>query len=712
MMNKKPEGGLAQRQAEQLARMLNLAFNNTSVYGGNHPTTQKSVVDLMAVVDTTLESLPSVTLILERDFLYFDQWRIDTKFNAAKLISLFKKVGVQSVTFERDASVDGLRVLFYVFSQSLVYNTVDMMKDELNKQAVPGIRLNYVTYQKITADEAVIAKGEKLDVDPSVLKEVNVKEKLIKEFSRIMSLKDLLQSPESVANTVLASVQGEDALLRSKTINQLRDLGRQIEEGTVDGKPLSAEEMMASVQKLKNELLQGIRVQQSLGQIMKEEDVVLGEVDRMTYQVIVQMVKDEYKAKGITVKRLAQIIRRMLPEAKDLKKLLPQLKQGLIAEGMPLADFLQLLQELQNELSSDSLIEALERGAGNIGLSVDELVDGIKENPEEAARLVVLASEIRHGGAADQFELTKILGDYVESVSSRMAIETAESATPGRGQNLEKIVTRMEKQLLGRLKEHGISEEMAKEIDTQLAERFQKTLAQLKTDWLIKMVASGRDISDSNLMRIMDAIVEQEIDLNIIHEQLRLALLAKGYTPDRVDKFLEQARIRVTQPRESAAAPPAALSVNNTMFFLKHQVGMCRRYHNPFSSLLITITAVETPEGRRAASVDELQSFISQAFTVMTKNLRDLDLLGSLGTLERYVPFIILPMTPEQGAYVVKNRLDQAFREATFSLNGIPCRLHMLISVASFDPASYPDFATYVVHVKECHKAAAKGQLS
>jgi len=101
----------------------------------------------------------------------------------------------------------------------------------------------------------------------------------------------------------------------------------------------------------------------------------------------VRLIKDEYRNDHtISIKRLAQIIRRMLPDIKELKFLLPQLKDGLFAEGMSPSDYLSLVKELNKELDSDGLIQVLIEASEQIGLTFNELLEGIKESPEESCQ--------------------------------------------------------------------------------------------------------------------------------------------------------------------------------------------------------------------------------------------------------------------------------------------------------------------------------------
>ncbi len=116
--------------------------------------------------------------------------------------------------------------------------------------------------------------------------------------------------------------------------------------------------MLETIYKIKENVLDNIKLQRETGKLIAAHELAVTEINHISYRVIVRLIKEEYRSdRKISVKRLAQIIRRMLPDIKELKYLLPQLKDGLFAEGMSPSDYLTLVKELSKELESDGLIQ-------------------------------------------------------------------------------------------------------------------------------------------------------------------------------------------------------------------------------------------------------------------------------------------------------------------------------------------------------------------
>ena len=105
-------------------------------------------------------------------------------------------------------------------------------------------------------------------------------------------------------------------------------------------------DLAAAVFDMKKQLLEGIQSQKALGIAYANEADIRTQADELTDQVLLELVREEYQAGRITTARLAYLIKRLVPEPDELKRLMPKIKSVLIEEGMTLDEFLILLQEL------------------------------------------------------------------------------------------------------------------------------------------------------------------------------------------------------------------------------------------------------------------------------------------------------------------------------------------------------------------------------
>ncbi len=146
------------KQALQIARAFNLAFNNAFMYGGSHQTTKDSAATFFHVLQPLLDISSTITIIAEKDSIYIENHCVDKLVSVQRINNRFKKTGVQSISFDRDASLESALALFYVMGSLSDFQSVDAMQTYLTKERIAGVKINYVVYKKVTLDEAVVNK--------------------------------------------------------------------------------------------------------------------------------------------------------------------------------------------------------------------------------------------------------------------------------------------------------------------------------------------------------------------------------------------------------------------------------------------------------------------------------------------------------------------------------------------------------------------------
>ena len=86
---------------------------------------------------------------------------------------------------------------------------------------------------------------------------------------------------------------------------------------------------------------------------------------------------------------------------------------------------------------------------------------------------------------------------------------------------------------------------------------------------------------------------------------------------------------------------------------------------------MVSCVYVKNEDGElRVITPEETAQIIPGILKISKKMLRDLDLIGVMGKITNYIPFVILPMTDEAGAQAVIRRLQNAFNGATFNCDG------------------------------------------
>jgi len=688
------------KYALQIARLFNLAFNNAFMFGGGHQTAKDSSANFYNLLQQALTTIEIITISVERGSVYLENHCVDKLVSVPRITSRLNKAGVQSVSFDQDLTLEGVQALFYMIGSLADFKDVSAMQSYLRAQQLAGVRLNYVVYQKITVDETIINK------------------ELLSENQRLNSLQTLQSGGAGVAASqelsseiaeLLSSGTASAAVLHpvesdTSLTSQIRDLSRRFiaSPDVDDDTPLSSSEMLESVYKLKETILENARIQQETGKLAAADELVINELNQISYQVIVRLIKEEYRNdKGISVKRLAQIIRRMLPDIKELRYLLPQLKDGLFAEGMPPADYLLLVKELCKELASDDLIQVVAEAAEHVGLSFSELIESIKDAPEEAARLIVLASEIKKGGvAADEQQMSALLSDYIEKVSRSLALQSPEVTSNGGGMLLQAAVSRIEREIVDKLSAQNVSPTIVQEVAQTLARQFTATVSGIKSDWLKNRMYQAEQPNEETVLSILEQVVEQGKQGSGVTEEIQTLLIARGYSPETITSIIQKAQKRAASVVHHPLELPAGVhNAKNTCFFVNREIKLHARYKTIFSTMLISYERVVDPW---TTAVLELTSDMISQLTNQSLELlkgvmkRDTDIIGVYELAPTHIPLMILPMTDASSALYIQKRLRKAFKNTEFMLNGIIVQVEPTISVLGYTKKLATETAAYL----------------
>ncbi|MEX0914797.1 MAG: hypothetical protein WD397_04850 [Wenzhouxiangellaceae bacterium] len=702
-----PKAGLTQRQAEIVGRQFNSAVTNTSAYGPDHPVSNRAYETLLTGLGQCLENVDSLTLMLERGSFFVEEYPVDARFNAGRLVSVFQKLGLESVTFRHGAGPDEVKLLMSVVTRPDDFGDVEAVRQELGRHQVDTIKINHVVLRKFTNDDEVISR-DGLEELTGLAEQVvagggratmssGVSEDLLARVEKVFSMRALMQQPGQLAEHLLQASTA-DARQQAGVIEQIRKLGAQVDTGSAeDGQDVSLDSVMRAIAQVRDEISRGLEGQEETARLMAESGGVLGELDQLTCRTVVSIVRDERRSGQVSAGRLAQIIRRVLPEARDLKRLLPMLKEGLLAEGMKLSEYIEFVNQLTTELQGEDLVQVLEQGADSVGFSVDELLREIRREPEEAARLIVLAAELRQGGSGDEDLLSGALSEYIDRVSGELVGQ--EPGVDSRGLRAEVKKTRQE--LVRKIRAQGVSQSVVERIEAGLDASMDRSTSTFRTTRLVELLNKSKTRDDSELADQLVQIVEREPNLSTLGDTLQRELGTHGYSAERIESIYSQTLARLKRKSRVEFIPGAVMNPAATGFFLKREIATCIRYDTFFSCIMLMIAQVhENEQDWRAISTDEIEELMPEVFDILPPHLRDLDLLGTLGTSDRHIPLAILPMTDEAGAEAVMNRMLEALDKAHLELAGGTVKVNVIGTAARFDPEINPDAKSFVQWLK------------
>ncbi|MBY6205083.1 hypothetical protein [Halomonas denitrificans] len=687
---------LDQRRAEILGRQFNAMLINATAYGTEHPQMLRACTTFRENLVPVAEALGEVTLMLDRGALFIEDFRADENFSANRIQTLFRALGLQSLTFSPALSDEELASAMEHLVRADELGDADAYKAALGEADVTSIKVNHIVLKRMTSDDEVIERdglaqltdlAEQASAEGASTRDDLATGDLLARIEQVFAMRNLIEPPEE------SDEDADDAATAQRVAAQIRALGDQVGESRGN---LSLDVVLEAVETMKRDLAGALEDQKETARFLAENGGIIDEVDQLTYRTVVALVCEEYQAGQTSPRRLAQIIRRLLPDSRDIKRLLPLLKQSLMDDGMPLATWLKFVNELTAELKSENLVQVLAEGADEIGMGVDELLAEIQHHPGEAARLIVLAAELRRSSDDDGDRLSKVLADHIEHATVGMLPDPGGRVTRFNRESIRKV----QRDLLEKVRSQGLDEETTRRVSEALDGRFENFVITARSKHVSDFLKTS-SADAKTLVGALDGMVENRADLERMDGSLRRALKDRGMEDDEVQSVLDQAVSRVRKRNRIEFIPGDALAPIATMYFLNREVLSAVRYGTHFSGLMLMIAQVCHEDGDwRTITPDEIEAVMPRILDALPLHLRDLDLLGMLGDKFRNVPLVLLPMTPQEGASHVLERIVEGLNDSEFHLEGETVKLKVVGTAMQFDPEVTPDAKRYIQRLR------------
>jgi hypothetical protein len=703
--------------SEKINRAFTIMFNRTSMYKMDHSFTIQSIGEVFETVTDGLNIFSPIVIVFTRDQFFIEEEPFDERLNTSRMIAHFKKAGIQSISFEKGVKKVELDNFVKIFADLKKYPTAASMKKALAQRMVSNIKINHIIYKRVTADDEIVSKEKLKEIteDPTSQmygEVINMMAEsiLTEEVEKSISLENLLADPEKLSKELIdkdlsfaqngPTELANPGLLITEQLGKIRDEVNKVSEST---DKVGISDLADAVFEMKKQLIDGIESQKTSGVLYENEKQIIDEANALSDQVVIQLVKEEYKKGEISVQRLAQILKRLVPEPNELKRLLPRLNEAMLEEGMSKADFLQLIDALGKELQNENLVEFIHKGAEEIGIASEDLIDEIKNDPSGAAELIYLASELRQG-TGDEKVLTDFLVEYIERLGSKIALDDTASGEQEAGSHLREIIANVESEIVSKLKKKGVDENVLGAVQQRLAERMEMCFNKLKLDWerRQKTSATDEDMGKSTIFRVMEESVEEGDELHNILIELRASVKESDIDENNFQQIYEEITKRIQgQPKkkQKKRLPNEILNYKNTLLFIEKEISRSTRYDTPFSTITFSIEKIipEKPIPKGAFEGHEINKLVMGE---LANILRGSDVVG---ILSKKIIVALLPMTEKTSAKTALNRILKILHTRSFNIKGIPLKVKFGGIVTAFDHNQTPDLDSFISAAENKH---------
>jgi GGDEF domain-containing protein len=481
--------------------------------------------------------------------------------------------------------------------------------------------------------------------------------------------------------------QGNGPLL----LHQLELMQQEVHKHLQGRGDTSIADLAQAIFDMKRQLLEGIQSQKALGIAYANEAAIVDSANLLADQVLMELIKDEYQAGKVTTARLAQIIRRMIPEAADLRRLLPQIKWTLLAEGMPMAEYLNLINELRNELQSDELARILEESGATIGLDGQALIEEVKRNPGQAAELIYLASEIRKGGGDDSL-LPDILVDYVEHIGNQMAKDAAENGSADDPGHLKKVMSDIESSILKKLGQMNVGPDVLSRMESRINERMEAILDGMRVQWLESQAgpAPSEKVRQLTVLQTLEHNVGEDEELAEILKTVRDQVAAGKIEENnfsRIHEEITRQKQLILDQRSGTKMAEGILSIDDVMFIMEKEIARSKRYGSQFSVISIAFVTA-TPKIKSLDKVLTNEIVLHAAMEKVTTITRDVDYIGRI---DKNKIVVLLPTIDLYDARKALERVLRLLHAQPLDVSGVPVQLRAAGVAAAYDEDQAPN---------------------
>jgi len=710
-----PETKINKQKLFHVGRFFLMLFNRSMMYDANHPHCQQAMDQFLPTLLPVLATHSPVVFTMNQEQIFVDDEPVDPRVNTSRMVAFFKRAEIQSISFYNGIDRDELYAFTEIFTSLKRYPNANAMKKEMETRRIRHVRVNHVYFKKVSRDEEVVSRedlerikadGEEDGSPPSKKKFMDtVLESIIaEEFGKSLNIKNLIDHPVEVSNQMidadLRSFQQSDAVDRSHgpvLAHQLNIIEAEVDKNLSGLGDADLSSLAEAVFDMKRQLIRGIELQKSTGTAYSNEGVLLDKANEIADRVVLKLIRDEYKSGKISPSRLAQMLKRLVPEPGELKRLLPKIQNALLEEGMQLADYLKMVDELSNELQDEELSKILQQSAEAVGLYGQDLIMEVKNNPVQAAELIFLAAEIRKAGG-DENMLTDLLVDYVEKIGSKLTLDTARENKVEGEEHLRQVMDSVESEILARLRKMDVREDILKRIEHRLNSRYEELFDNIKGKWnrSLSPQADGKENApETSVLQILERSVGENEELANILRMVRDQVHAKGIGENDVKAILEEVAKEYEnwqKSKEKTLTFEETLDSKGLAFFLDKEISRASRYDLAFS--VVSFAVVTAKAKRKLPNVSITQADIVEAVMKrFTSNIRGSDIAAIAGK-NRIVG--IFPMTTPDEAKLAFKRHLRFINMRPFDINGVSVSVQVAGSVANFDAKRTPNTSVFL----------------
>ena len=204
------------QQYANFGRTFALVFNRSFMYSASHPFQVDAINSAYQALIQLLQNISPAVFILNREQFYVDEEPLDPRLNVSRIVSHFKKTGMESISFYQGMEKRELQLFLEIATSVGDYPNAEAMNKAMFKKRIDNIKINHVFYKKVSAEDEIISReildklnpeinGEYQDEVKQMFMDSVFSSVLQEEFIKNLNLNNLLENPGYLTKEMIAA---------------------------------------------------------------------------------------------------------------------------------------------------------------------------------------------------------------------------------------------------------------------------------------------------------------------------------------------------------------------------------------------------------------------------------------------------------------------------------------------------------------------------
>ena len=339
------------KDAELLVRGWNLLYNRCFSYAFAHPLVQETIPRVWELFRAEMQRRGSLNIQLLEAMFFVDGVDVMYQPNNRRVADHLRRFRVESVSLGAGFGPQDFSVL--IDACSLTHPDPAAFLRYFQSHGGNHLEVNQVSLRAVRGDEvhgsgsgfpgAQIPGGGGDERFEDIVLRAMVGRLTAQELEGNVALVQMLADPQALGRAAIDGTKALAPQARADGMGQmvLNVLSHFATQQTRQG--FSVEELLAGIYAMRSEMIGLVKSQKTLDQGLQEEEVEAA-TDAAFDQTVCKIVLDEYKSSRGNARRVAQVIGRVVPGKKELRRILPKLKDFFLAAGGPLTEWYLLVK--------------------------------------------------------------------------------------------------------------------------------------------------------------------------------------------------------------------------------------------------------------------------------------------------------------------------------------------------------------------------------